>query len=808
MATSRTDIISKIAIAYMRATTLQFAITNTKPNTKLYAFFDGVSVDGYITPAGGMLGDQVVTDSSGGKTGTFTINDYTYPTGTKTLSFQDSPNFTTTSIPGSTVSSASAKFTSSGTLITTQDTITNINTVVVTTTIDNNVIGSLGDPLAQSFFTQGVTGGINVTKIDIFFQSKEDSGSIPVTLEIRELVSGYPSPKLASNFSRVVLNPDEINISDDASIGTSFVFDTPIFLPENRDWCFVLLSNSNKYNVWTAKLGEKSRETGMVIYEQPFIGSMYKSENNVTWTTDSTEDIKFIIYKAVYDNSIPTTVTLKAKANKLLIYGNNISVMKNMNTMNIKTDHLHGLRNGDKIRLLAPVGTSTYRGITATQLSGVYTVIYIDEYNVSIRLPSGKFTTTGTLSVPGIVNEIQVDDGGSGYNVNTTITIVGDCITPATATANVNSDGVITSVTMTNRGSGYITKPTVVVSGDGSGASLFLISETVIQIETNRVYDEIFPRIAKFSPASTNVSATIKTTTSDYSVMDATQAIPNVAKSMLGKSILVSNDNTAAFLPGQTTTEIVVSMNSDNKNVSPLLSISETPTIECRAYIINNQTEYETISPSIVNSSGSISRIDVVGGGFGYNSTAVTISPPNIKSGIQATATAVLLGTIVDYIVINNVGSGYTSPPSIRMTQILETPAQILSNITPFNSELLPSGGSAKSKYITKPITLNNVSTGAVIYASAYSEYSSSFDFYIRTSLRSDVSTHNTLPWKMMFCDVSRNKSSKPNEFIDYTFTISDLTPFDVYDIKIVLRTTNRVSIPIIDNYRCIILAT
>jgi hypothetical protein len=806
MATSRTDIISETAIAYMRPMSLAWTITNAKPNTKLYAFFDGVSVDSQITQTGGVMGVNVVTDASGQQTGTFAVTDFTYTTGTKVLKFQDTAEYTSEYIPGSTVSSAEGKFTSSGTLRTTRETLTTINTVVESSVSFNNVIGGLGDPLAQSFFTHGVTGGVNITKIDIFFQSKEADGSIPVTLEVREMVAGYPSPILVSQFSRVIKQPADIIVSADGTVPTSFVFDTPIFLPENRDWCFVLLSNSDKYYLWTAKLGEKSQETGLTIFEQPFIGSMFKSENNVTWATDSTEDIKFTMHKAVFDTA-GASVTLRASANKLLIYGSNMSVTSGSNIVHIRFDHLHGLRNSDKLRILAPVGLSTYRGVTAAQLTGLYVTTYVDDYTVNIQLPAGVFTSTGTLAVPGIVNEIQIDSGGTGYNTTPTISIVGTCTTPATATVQTTG-GVITGVTITNPGAGYVTKPNLVLTGIGAGAALALISETVLQVETNRVYDEVLPRIANFAPALSKVTSTIKTTSSDYSIQNASVLPLNLGHVMPSRSILVSTDNNTAFLPGQTTTEIVVTMASDTSNVSPIVSISETPTLECRAYVINNQTEYETVTPSITVGSGSVSGISIGTGGTGYTSTGITISAPNLSTGVQAVATAILTSTVVTGINITNAGSGYTSPPTVSMTQTVGTPAVLTPVITAFNTELLPKGGTAKSKYITKPISLSTVSTGVVLYANAYSASHSSFDFYFRSSLRSDSSTHTALPWKMMNCDVSRNKSSKPGEYLDYTFYLNGLNPFDVYDIKIVMRATDRTNIPIIANYRSIILAT
>jgi hypothetical protein len=804
--TTRTDIISETNISFMRANSLSYAITNAKPGTRLYGFFDGESIDAYLTPARGVLGAPVVTDSSGQATGTFSIPDFHFINGNKVLKFQDTPTFVTSDVPGSLISSAESVYSTAGIDRVTRDTATDTTTIVTKNTIVNNVIGALGDPLAQSFFTHGVDGGVDIGKIDIYFQSKEANGGVPVSLEIRELQNGYPSPKLASKNAVVVKRPENVSVSADGSVPTTFVFDLPIHLPQDRDWCFVLKANSSAYQVWTAKLGERSQETGLTIYSQPFVGTMFKSENDVTWTTDSTEDIKFTIHKAVYDTSAPETLVLRAKANAVLIYGRNVSVVTGSNTMTIKFDHLHGLRNGDRLRIDAPAN-SLFRGISSDQLTGSYIVTYIDEYHVSAQLAAGAFNSTGVLDTPGIVNAIQVDAGGSGYTVTPTIAINGTCTTPATATVQT-AGGVITGVTVTNPGVGYTAKPTFALTGNGSGASLFLISETVFQVETNRVYDEAVAKINFSAPGQSMLKSALKTTDNAYLVQNPYEAKVNVFKPVGQNSILLSTGNNTAFLPGQNPTELSVTFSSSNPNVSPKISLSETPKLEMRAYLINNQTQYETIDTTALAGSASVLSATVNVGGASYTSTAITVSAPDQADGVQATAVAVLASGIVTGVTITDVGSGYTKPPVMTMTQTVATPAVLVPVLSAFNTELATTGGSAKSRYVTKPITLETVSTGIKVTVLAYSPVYCSFDLYIRTSLRSDITTHTSLGWKMLHCDVSRNQSTKPGDYRDYDFYLDGIAPFDVYDLKIVLRSSNVAAIPCIANYRAIVLAT
>ena len=53
--------------------------------------------------------------------------------------------------------------------------------------------------------------GVNGTKLDLFFSAKDNV--LPVWVEVRSVLNGYPSAKLLP-FGRKVLEPSEVNIDD------------------------------------------------------------------------------------------------------------------------------------------------------------------------------------------------------------------------------------------------------------------------------------------------------------------------------------------------------------------------------------------------------------------------------------------------------------------------------------------------------------------------------------------------------------------------------------------------------------------
>ncbi len=156
------------------------------------------------------------------------------------------------------------------------------------------------DPLAQSFLVQEESG-IFLTKCDIFFKTKDDT-DIPAFLQIRTIQGGYPSQTILP-FSEITLSPDQINVSADGSVATSFIFKSPVYLEGGKEYCIVVGSNSSKYNVFISRVGENDLLTQSYISNQPYLGSLFKSQNASTWEASQWEDLKFTLYRADFLSS-------------------------------------------------------------------------------------------------------------------------------------------------------------------------------------------------------------------------------------------------------------------------------------------------------------------------------------------------------------------------------------------------------------------------------------------------------------------------------------------------------------------------
>ncbi len=169
------------------------------------------------------------------------------------------------------------------------------------------------DPIAQTFLVDPITNpnGLFVSSIDLWFANKD--GSLPVTVEIRPTVNGYPSAgeiiplavktKKAWDVNVAPANPDP-NKSNNY---TRFTFDNPIYLKPG-EYAFTVISNSGDYHVYTGVVGQyrvdSERNTDAdLISNQPYAGVLFKSQNSSTWSADQSADIMFRINRCEFSSS-------------------------------------------------------------------------------------------------------------------------------------------------------------------------------------------------------------------------------------------------------------------------------------------------------------------------------------------------------------------------------------------------------------------------------------------------------------------------------------------------------------------------
>lgn len=125
-------VVSTAIVPFMRELPVTFTVTRLKPNTRVYAKFDGRDVSGNCTPSySNVIGDALYTDANGNLTGVFVVPKGVFNTGARifriTDDLADRKGFMTTF--------TETTFQSSGLHSEVQDTIVSMRTANVTSTV-------------------------------------------------------------------------------------------------------------------------------------------------------------------------------------------------------------------------------------------------------------------------------------------------------------------------------------------------------------------------------------------------------------------------------------------------------------------------------------------------------------------------------------------------------------------------------------------------------------------------------------------------------------------------------------------------
>ena len=445
-------VIDVALIPFMRSRTVSFKAQGMKPRTQVYAFFDGVSVADWVRPTtfarvsgrNNELGNTLdratsnpngsgilTTDAEGNVEGEFVIpntSNLRFRTGTRELKLLD----ISSNSEEDATSIAIAAFTSSGVLETRQRTIqsTRVRNIVTGTNsssssssrvtgrntatsiiLTNRATGEVRtdgvtttpprtvrqiDPLAQSFFVPEQEG-VFITKVDIFFQSKD--AVVPVQMQIRPLVNGHPSSDDIVPGSIVFKAPAAINTSTDATVATSFSFEEPVYLMPYQEYSVVLIAESDEYNVYVAEAGSFILgSTEKRITAQPSLGSLFKSQNATTWNADQTKDLMFTLYRAKFQTGTHTAVLENASVPTRLLETD--PVLTTINDDRIIVSHRsHGMKENDPVYIYGFDSALSYAGVSGANLNGLKIIESSDTDTFTYRTGD---SATASQSIGGV----------------------------------------------------------------------------------------------------------------------------------------------------------------------------------------------------------------------------------------------------------------------------------------------------------------------------------------------------------------------------------------------------------------------
>ena len=795
------------AVPFMRGIDITCTAENMKPNSALNVYFDGIQVNAHCTPSsatygvGGATakGTQVLSDGHGKCIFTFSIptENPSFATGTRTMKLTngasiDDPKSTT---------SAEAQFTASGTMAHHQKTITSTrNARIVQTAVSETMTGSIVtredkqretegtprvvwiDPLAQSFLvTDTNEEGAFLTKIDLYFSTKDSTG-LPVTVDIREMENGYPTQRILPG-SEVVKNPEDVNTSSNGQTVTTFDFKHPIYVQPDREYCFVVTSNSNEYHCWTGEMGKFDVHTQEPIDEQPYAGVLFKSQNSSTWTTEEMQDLKFTIYRAKFVSS-GTLVLENDKYGEVGSYAQSSNTQYNEQTK----ENYSSRRWEDPIEI---IGSGDGNRFKVHQLShGMYDT----DSNVVIEGVVGDRTDSLTQITAGTVS-------GTGAAGTTTATLYNNstgAATDATVEMVLSNSNTITSATINNPGSGFSTSDVLKIRNDGVGGSG---TSTFVTFTVNSVGDTLggIP-ISLINATHNNVAS--------YD-MDSYEIDVNLNSHCLGGIENVRGGGTAVYasrnlyfdiihpsirnlvMPktGITPNLFTTSANSPQGSTS---SYSKGTTSAVVVIDDNNSLASPAMVPSFVN------EYEEMGNVRGLQLNLDMSSKSDITGETTYTSR---VSPVVD---LNSAGIIGT----MNRVNYVDSASDIATNSTYTESEVAE-GDSNSCIYITKRVQLENPATELKVMFDGYRPTTSDGDTQILTYYKlqhqDDSTPFDSKGWIQF--GTTNVPDADSSQFRSYDYNALNLDEFIGFSIKVVLKSKQTSRIPALRSFRGLALA-
>ncbi len=621
-------------------------------------------------------------------------------------------------------------------------------------------IANTHDPLAQTFKIEEDSGCF-ITKVDLFFAAKDNN--LPVWVELRNVVNGYPGKKLLP-FGRKVLEPSEVNVDGiTAQTATTFTFDSPVYVQEGEEYCLVVMTSSLDYRVWIAQMGESDiGGTSRVVSRQPVLGVLFKSQNNSAWNAIQMQDLKFTLYKANFAGT-QGTVTLNNG-----FIGDSITA-----------------ENGSTVvygRRLLPNPISLTHNTAAVLVNHKDHGMYSTSNNVTITGASSGITTTLNGAITATSTSLTLTSA-SGFEASN-----------LSSRCYVKIDNEIMFGTLSSTTIGSLTRAadstTAVAHSNGATVELYQLNKTPLD------------QINKTHTAIANIGMDSYTfTVSNAPTVTGSDATP---VSQVGGINVYATENyrfetmrtSVSVLDFPDTTMSTAIETTTGTSPSGTETSFQKLTAAKEGFQINENKDFKTtkIIASVPNETNEMSGNKSLSTEFTLNSINPNVSP-------------VIDLDRASMICVGNVFNSIDSSSDVYPTSDYRASTEI-------------DGDNNAAIYITKKIALENPATSLRVVFAANKFGTADIEVLFKTLRSDDAFDFDEIGYTFFNTDGSPdstvNTSLETDDFQDYTYSagvtddgIGDPLPeFIQFAIKIVMKGTNTAQPPRIRDLRVIALAT
>jgi hypothetical protein len=794
-------------IPWIRSQDIKFIASSMRPDTKIYAFFDNVDVTQYCRA---LDGGELKTNSDGELIGFFTIpnNDIVrFNVGDRIFKLTDSKD--NSDDPDVVTTSSTAKFWAGGLKVNVQETKLNIEqpgaVLAENACIWDGVVYEEGtlletfehdkkwspgstaevkveespfgkyygarcknggwesfDPVAQSFKIELEGNGVFLTKLDVFFAKKAKIEN--VWCEIREMINGYPGPKVMK-YSHVVIKPKDVIVDELGQTPTSFKFEAPVYLKGKTEYCFIIGSKDPEYRIHVARLGETDVNGGLIT-TQPTLGTLFKSQNNSTWTTEQYEDIKFVLYNAKFDRSPMNLVLHNDSFEKQKLRSNPFQTTQNSTFVRV-FHKSHGLNVDDKVKI---------------------------DVDVDVEFKISK--STGDLLVGQVLtNENELD---STLTVSSVRTVVED-------------DGTENYMVSFSDISGKFESTNTFTSSNIDSDKLIPRSDTLIRMGFDPT--SIAVDVAKLKPSTGEIIETITKNvngipTSEFNATHTIRHVPNMDEYVIE---LTTNAQSSGIGGGDSCYA------KGNIQVDGFMLNADFKLHDASFNWKLDGVGHETVGSDFTDYA-SISNIDFNENSMKYLDVPLKVANP-LNEGLKLSSKPSLTITGI----ANPIASDTNVSPTVLLDSLdmvsitnrveynsKETYEDVSFNVDDWIEETDPVSGKEQAKYVVKKVLLTNPATTLKILMDVKKSENDEIDIYYRTLLSEDTKQLESVEWVKTEYDEDVT-SEHEDDFREISITLGDeeyaqtpLQDFKEFSVKIVLKAKNTAKPPRCKNFRAI----
>jgi hypothetical protein len=254
--------------------------------------------------------------------------------------------------------------------------------------------------------------------------------------------------------------------------------------------------------MYTSRLGQTTLDGSRLISQQPYLGSMFKSQNASTWTAEQNEDVKFKINRCKFTENTEGTVQLV----------NDITPVKTLGQNPITT--ISGAINdslNDSATTIPMSNTSAFP-TSGTILIGSEQITYTGKTSTTLTgATRGANSTSAASHTSGAAvgsTSLRVSHRNHGmHGTSNNVTIAGVASGTYNGVASTNINGDYTSISDIKLHSYVIT-----AQNSDFATALGDVGGTTVTATRNIMFDVIKPVAGIIQPPGTEISTQLRTT--------------------------------------------------------------------------------------------------------------------------------------------------------------------------------------------------------------------------------------------------------------------------------------------------------